>query len=689
MTTVGEITLIAKIDTSQYKKGTEEIKKSNQDIEKSSEQSSSKTSAVWGKVAKVGLVAVAAGFALLGTRVDNAVKRIDTLVAFPKVLRAMGVSAEDAQSSTDKLSESLRGLPTPLQDGAQGVQRFIASGLKANKATDAFLSMNNALLASGGNAQDTGIVMDSLTRALSGGSTQASTMQAALSRMPTVLKALQSQTGKSAGELYKLFANDPQKLIDGIIKLNQEGGGGMASLEEQARQATGGIGTSFDNMGNAIDRGLQSIVTAIGGGDLETGAKRIGNLISGIGIGIERGLNLVASGVSRIPGVLGPVIGLLGRNQEAVKSLTATILIMYGVMKAQVAFRVFQASLATMGSGLAASTIRTVGFSGALRVAATSATVLRYAMFGLYGALIFAGVEFAKHTFNLAKSHAMTGQLSTAQDGLTARIINSNAKFRLLSQTIAVVTSAIFGNKIRSDALKASNDALKNAINGVKNATNSYKDAQLALKGSNLAVERAQRTYTEAVKQYGPKSLEAREAALGLKQAENQQADAAKRAKDENIKLTDANKKLAEQKSQNKTLNNTADKAWNLGDAFTSAKNKAGDLIGKLSELANSEGGRNVSKGFLRGLGIPGFATGGFTGTGATNEPAGVVHRGEYVIPKEFVNQNTGLPQVGGTTIEIGSITIAKEVDADRFFERLTKEQEIISKGMTPGALNV
>jgi TP901 family phage tail tape measure protein len=39
-----------------------------------------------------------------------------------------------------------------------------------------------------------------------------------------------------------------------------------------------------------------------------------------------------------------------------------------------------------------------------------------------------------------------------------------------------------------------------------------------------------------------------------------------------------------------------------------------------------------------------GFAMGGYTGPGARNEPAGIVHKGEYVIPKQFVNQSTGMP---------------------------------------------
>lgn len=38
------------------------------------------------------------------------------------------------------------------------------------------------------------------------------------------------------------------------------------------------------------------------------------------------------------------------------------------------------------------------------------------------------------------------------------------------------------------------------------------------------------------------------------------------------------------------------------------------------------------------------YSSGGFTGRGGKYEPAGVVHRGEYVVPKKDVNQRTGLP---------------------------------------------
>lgn len=38
------------------------------------------------------------------------------------------------------------------------------------------------------------------------------------------------------------------------------------------------------------------------------------------------------------------------------------------------------------------------------------------------------------------------------------------------------------------------------------------------------------------------------------------------------------------------------------------------------------------------------WSSGGYTGRGGKYEPAGIVHKGEYVIPKHLVNQSTGLP---------------------------------------------
>lgn len=297
MTVVGTIELIAKINTSDYKKGEKEINGTNDQLEKNTDRTSNNMSSAFSKVAKVGMAAMVAAATAVGVaitrNIGNAVQRVDTLNAFPRVLEAMGVSASDATSSTKALAKSLDGLPTSLQDAAAGTQQFVAAGLSAPKATKAFLALNNALLAGGADAADTKIAMDGLVRGISAGQLPASTLIATLNRMPTVFTALQKTTGKTRDELVKLYESDPQKLIDDMIRLNEEGGGGLASLEKQARVATAGIGTGFDNMNTAITRGIAEIIYAIG-------PANISDAVSAFGESIEGGLKFIATNVPKL-----------------------------------------------------------------------------------------------------------------------------------------------------------------------------------------------------------------------------------------------------------------------------------------------------------------------------------------------------------------------------------------------------
>lgn len=67
---------------------------------------------------------------------------------------------------------------------------------------------------------------------------------------------------------------------------------------------------------------------------------------------------------------------------------------------------------------------------------------------------------------------------------------------------------------------------------------------------------------------------------------------------------------------------------------------RSGNAAGAISAAEQIESIRRM-------LASGSYATGGYTGAGGKYEPAGIVHRGEYVIPKEGVNQATGLPKPG------------------------------------------
>lgn len=73
----------------------------------------------------------------------------------------------------------------------------------------------------------------------------------------------------------------------------------------------------------------------------------------------------------------------------------------------------------------------------------------------------------------------------------------------------------------------------------------------------------------------------------------------------------------------------------------------------------------------LRKWGVQGFSDGGFTGRGAVNEVAGVVHKGEYVVPKHQVDQSTGRPKApAGASIRVTQ-HIYNQLDYDKGITKL------------------
>lgn len=95
-----------------------------------------------------------------------------------------------------------------------------------------------------------------------------------------------------------------------------------------------------------------------------------------------------------------------------------------------------------------------------------------------------------------------------------------------------------------------------------------------------------------------------------------------------------------------KQLQDNFQRNWNAngGDFWKPLKDSFGKTWGLLTGTMEIKNGQIISK--AGGGGGGGFATGGFTGRGATNEPAGIVHRGEYVVPQSMVNQSTGMPKL-------------------------------------------
>lgn len=81
--------------------------------------------------------------------------------------------------------------------------------------------------------------------------------------------------------------------------------------------------------------------------------------------------------------------------------------------------------------------------------------------------------------------------------------------------------------------------------------------------------------------------------------------------------------------------------AWAVQQAINSIRDRTVYLTTVATQV-----NRNIEETGRPGLwSLPGLSSGGYTGRGGKYEPAGIVHRGEYVIPKHLVDQTSGLPK--------------------------------------------
>lgn len=586
----------------------------------------------------MGAAAAAAGAAIalnLGTAIDRA----DTLVNFPKVLTAMGESMESANQATATLAERLKGLPTPLQDGTRAVQNFVAAGLPVNVATEGFLALNNAFLSSGAGANSASAAMLQLTQALSRGKIEGIEWNSIVANIPTFLRAMQNETGNTRDQLRELYSQSPEKLIDDMIRLNIEGGGGLASLDTQSRIVTDGIATAFDNMNNAITRAITNIIDSIG-------RDNIINAINAIGKAFENVSKIIAIVVSYVKDFINAIysaakfLGIAGNvSKELDDNVKDTAQSSTNVQKAisdwKPAINSANKSAGDFAKRMARidDQIKKANDDYRYRLAQLVAgkneniaklrDTLKEEERTYNNAYEERLTSFNKAQYDEEKSHSQkVKELQTQIDFLSR--YNNEANRRKLEELRFSLTRENEEYQKSTQLRQAEFDAQ------TKSELEEYK-ARRAESQKKLNEELA------LLNKHRKDVLSVRNVML------LDEIESLKKIRDEQIKSYEQQKKdAAAQGSQ-------AGKAF--GNTYRAQLIKSTKLSPEEAKKVYSGGTTTAyvqtyqhADGKIERIIVPEFASGGFTGLGGKYQPAGVVHKGEYVLPKEVVNQSTGQP---------------------------------------------
>jgi len=200
--------------------------------------------------------------------VDAAIKRVDTLSNYSRVMSNLGVGSVQANASIQKLSNKLIGLPTTLDDASGAVQRFTSVNSNISRSTDMFLALNNAILAGGASSEIQKSALEQLSQSYAKGKPDMFEWRSAMTAMPAQMKQVAEAMGfvnaSALGEALRNGTVSMDQFMNTLMQLNTQGINGYQSFEEQARNATGGIATSIANMRTAIVRCMSDVMNTIG-----------------------------------------------------------------------------------------------------------------------------------------------------------------------------------------------------------------------------------------------------------------------------------------------------------------------------------------------------------------------------------------------------------------------------------------
>lgn len=272
-----------------------------------------------GFAAKVGAVAGIAStvFSKVASVVtgslNSAISRADQMNNFPKVMKNLGYSSEDAAASIKKISSALDGLPTTSSAMTGMVQQLAPLTSNLDQATNIALAFNNAMLAGGASTMEQENALTQYTQMLSAGKVDMQAWRSIQAAMPGQLNQVAEAmlgAGKNSNDLYEAMKNGSISFDDfnkKVMELNQNGFGKYASFAQQAKDATQGIGTAMENVQNRVAKAVQKVVEAVG-------VENIAGAINGFSIQFGKVGDAAASMVTGVKNWLGQLWQALKDN---------------------------------------------------------------------------------------------------------------------------------------------------------------------------------------------------------------------------------------------------------------------------------------------------------------------------------------------------------------------------------------
>lgn len=409
--------------------------------------SKSATKSITAIAVGMGAVQVASKvFGALANSMDSAISRFDTMQRYPKVMSALGFSAEESTTSVNKLADGIDGLPTKLDDVVSTAQQMTAITGNMDKSTDATIALNNAMLASGASTSDAQRGLQQYIQMLSTGTVDLQSWKTLQETMPIGLQ----KTAEAMGFVGETAQRDLYAALkDGTVTFREfqnkliDLGTGTGELAKLAKVNSEGIATSFGNLKNAAAKGIATVITSF-----DTLSKKV------------TGKN-IAQNLDSLKGVVNTTFKVIGKSIEA----TAPVLelaadgMKFVASQGDILIPVLSGVAAGFMAWKTISAINTI-------IAQTDALMVAAGMSGKALTIMTQANTAATVTATLAKQGYTTAEIAsmTATKAQVASLAAQNGILPIGSALIGVMTGSITASTVATTLMTAATTAFSTAL---------------------------------------------------------------------------------------------------------------------------------------------------------------------------------------------------------------------------------
>lgn len=712
---VGKISYSVEIDISALKAGTKtaeqavktsfnamgnEAEKGNKRLKNSTDDAANSLVALAGSI-----IALRSVGNYLGGAIDSANKYQASLLGLNSVSQYfLGQTRESTEAAKQLSSDGL----LPLADAATGLKNLLAAGYGLEDAT----RLMNAFKDSAAFGRQSSLSFGEAVRSATEGVKNGNSILVDNAGVTKNLSVILTEAGYSAQDLQKASTDVGVRMaiLNGIIRETNSQTGDAAKLTETAAGADARLAYQTDQLNVKVGN-LANVIRKDAVNGLSTFISQNQNAIISIGSSVGAMVTFAAGayGASKALGGLRVAMTLIARHP-----IVAVLTILAGVL----AGFVTSSLLSDVSDGMEDIGDNASASAGGMEDASGAANELAKKLQDLDDQISKVNRDYRENLAQIVADHEqsirdLTKQIKNENENYNAAVAERIAAF----QKEQGEEEAEHGKKTK--ALQTQIDFLRKYNNASNQQKLSELQFALAQENAQYAKQTAERQAafdTTAEKErlsYQQRLSEneariAEETAVLTKHAEDvagirdvmllDEIEMLKRSRDEQLKSL--NQQKADAVSSNKSAGSAA------GAAFNDEFKKWMDNVKKEAENAGSESGKTFSqklgdalrlsvdnpkkfwspmlKSFENAWGLVtgkmevkngqvvmkmssggggGWATGGYTGAGPANAVAGAVHRGEYVLRKDEVDQSTGLPKpeaiaaYGGTQMPSGGNT--------------------------------